>query len=38
MMVTKPTEAVRESTTVPAGRIRADELAMPASFVYSLVS
>src|SRR6266496_216423 len=33
MIVTKPTDAVREKHTVPLGRIRAAELAIPASLV-----
>jgi hypothetical protein len=33
MIVTKPTDAVREKQTVPRGKIRADELAIPAALV-----
>jgi hypothetical protein len=38
MIVTYPTEAVRERQTVPVGSTRADEFAMPNSFVVSMVS
>src|SRR5438128_9670644 len=38
MIVTNPTDAVRDSTTVPAGKALAAEFPIPASFVYSLVS
>ena len=34
----KPTEAVRERTTVPAGSRRAAEFAIPRGLIFSLVS
>ncbi len=37
MIATKPTEAVREKHTVPRGRMRAAELAIPAAFVRNSV-
>src|SRR5574337_267796 len=38
MIAEKPTEAVRDSMTVPAGSRRAAELARPTSLIFSLVS
>ena len=38
MIVTKPTEAVREKHTVPRGNTRADEFARPAGLVLICVS